>query len=323
MRTLSLATGGKLFESPPKLVGKKIATPQDCGMDGGEYCAIWLGPEMPGDQRADDAKSACFDRLLTQPVDIVGAPVIKLTLFADRPAAMVAVRLCDVAPDGGSTRITYGVFNLCHRDGHETPKPVVPGETMDISFKLDDIAYQVPAGHTLRVAISTTYWPLVWPSPQPVTLNLLTGTIDLPERPGGSGDEVQFGEPEAARPWNTQTVKPASNSRDVERDEKTGVVSLSIVDDFGEIRDAEHGLINGGIARERWSIDPANPLSARAMTHWTSTLSREAWSVRTETFAAMHSDPQNFHLTGRIEAYEGEALVFERNFHETIPRGLI
>ena len=77
------------------------------------------------------------------------------------------------------------------------------------------------------------------------------------------------------------------------------------------------------IARERWTIHPANPLSARGITHWTSTLSRDEWSVRTETFAAMHSDAANFHLTGRIEAYEGETLVFERDFHETIPRSFI
>ena len=75
-------------------------------MDSGEYCAIWLGPEMPGDQRADDAKSVCFDSSpLQASIDIVGAPVVRLKLAADRPTAMVAVRLCDVHPDGASTRI--------------------------------------------------------------------------------------------------------------------------------------------------------------------------------------------------------------------------
>ncbi|MBR7518793.1 hypothetical protein KC217_24320, partial [Mycobacterium tuberculosis] len=38
-----------------------VASPQDCGMMGGEYCAIWLGPELPGDQRRDDALSVCYD----------------------------------------------------------------------------------------------------------------------------------------------------------------------------------------------------------------------------------------------------------------------
>jgi len=320
MRSLSLAQGNRLVEGPPKLVNKKVASPQDTGMDGGEYCAIWLGPEMPGDQRADDTKSACFDMALTAPIDIVGAPVVKLMLFADRPAAMVAVRLCDVHPDGSSTRITYGVLNLCHRDGHETPKPVKPGDAMNVSIQLDDIAYQVPAGHTLRVAVSSSYWPLVWPSPEPVSLTLLSGSIDLPSRLAGQGNEVTFAEPEAARPWNTQTVRKPTNSRKVETDDKTGLITLSIVDDFGEIRDAEHGLISGGTARERWTIHPSNPLSAHGVTHWTATLMREEWVVRTETFAAMHSDQKNFYLTGRIEAYEGETRVFERDFHETVPR---
>jgi putative CocE/NonD family hydrolase len=319
-RTFSLAAGGKLSEGPAKVVNAKITSPQDCGMDGGEYCAIWLGPEMPGDQRADDAKSACFDLKFDASIDIVGAPVLRLTLFADRPAAMVVVRLCDVHPDGSSTRITYGVFNLCHRDGHDNPKAIKPTLPMNVAFKLDDIAYQVPAGHTLRVAVSSAYWPLVWPSPEPVTLNILTGSIDLPERASGQGNEVSFAEPEAARPWNTQTIRPASNSRKVEHDDKTGAVTLDIVDDFGETRDADHGLIHGGVARERWTIDPSDPLSARGLTHWTAIHKRDGWSLRTETFSAMRSDATTFHLTGRIEAYEDDQLVFERDFLEAIPR---
>lgn len=33
----------------------------------------------------------------------------------------------------------------------------------------------------------------------------------------------------------------------------------------------------------------------------------------------MRFDVENFHLTGRIEAYEGESLAFERDFEETVP----
>jgi hypothetical protein len=290
-------------------------------MDGGEYCAIWLGPEMPGDQRVDDAKSACFDTSpLEASIDIVGAPVVRLKLAADRPTAMVAVRLCDVHPDGASTRITYGVLNLCHRAGHEFPTLVAPGEAMDIVVRLDDIAYQVPAGHRLRVAVSSTYWPLVWPSPRPVVLTLLGGELDIPERPAGSGDEAHFQEPEAAPAWKVDTVRPASNSRKVERDPVTGAVTLAIVDDFGAIRDADHGLVSGGIAREHWTIHPDDPLSAHGSTHWTSTLSRDGWSLRTETYSAMRSDADTFHLTGRVVAYEGDTLVFERDFSEEVPR---
>ena len=59
---------------------------------------------------------------------------------------MVAVRLCDVQPDGASTRITYGVLNLCHRNSHEFAEDVVPGDVMEIALKLDDIAYRAAPG---------------------------------------------------------------------------------------------------------------------------------------------------------------------------------
>jgi len=320
-RRLHLGPEGRLGDTAAALDGMEVATPQDCGIAGGEYCAIWLGPELPGDQRQDDEKSVCFDtEPLDASLDIVGAPVIRLKLAADHERAMVAVRLCDVQPDGSSTRITYGVLNLTHRQSHEFPEEMVPGETAEITLKLDDIAYSVAAGHRLRVAISSTYWPLVWPSPRPVTLTLEEGTIDLPVRPSGSGDEVSFAEPEGATPWQVETLRKSANSRKVERDPETGKVSLTIVDDFGEIRDTDHGLVNGGVAREWWTIDADNPLSASGKTHWTSTLSRNEWSLRTETFSEMRSDAKNFYLFGRIEAYEGKELIFERDFKEEIPR---
>lgn len=309
---------GRDFAAPA--LPASIASPQDTGMAGGEYCAIWLGPEMPGDQADDDDGSICFDRVVSADTDIVGGPEITLRLAADRPAAMVAVRLCDVHPDGRSSRITYGVLNLTHRDGHERPEPVRPGALMEVSLRFDDIAYRLPAGHTLRVAVSSCYWPLVWPSPEPVTLTIHGGVLALPVRDAAGEAEWSFEAPEAAAPWRTATLRTTSNSRTVERDPSTGSVTLAIVDDFGEVRDLEHGLASGSIARERWTIRPDDPLSARGETHWTQTLSRGEWAVRTETFTTMTSTAETFRLTGRIEAFEGEALVFARDFEETVPR---
>lgn len=36
---------------------------------------------------------------------------------------------------------------------------------------------------------------------------------------------------------------------------------------------------------------------------------------------AMCSNATHFHPTGQIEAYDDDALIFERNFAETIERG--
>ncbi|MEO3384699.1 CocE/NonD family hydrolase [Mesorhizobium sp. CAU 1741] len=301
-----------------------VSSPQDTGMASGEYCAIWLGPEMPGNQRDDDAKSLCFDMQVDTAMEIVGAPVVTLKMAADRPAAMVAVRLCDVGPDGASTRITYGVLNLTHPDGHEHPKAIVPGEQMDVTLQLDDIAYRIPPGHRLRVAISSSYWPLVWPSPETVTLTVHGGELSLPLRnSSGNVAEWTFEEPESATPWRTEILRKSANSRLVERDEATGTVSLVIEDDFGEVRDLDHGLVHGEIARERWSIDPGDPLSAHGKTHWTQTYRRDDWAVRIETFTTMSSTRDSFRIAGQIVAFESEQQVFERRFDREIPRNFV
>jgi predicted acyl esterase len=306
---------------PPGSGPLLVASPQTCGLAGGEYFPFTFGPELPGDQRPDDALSLCLDQPpLAEPIDIVGAPEVLVALSANRPQANIAVRLCDVHPDGASELISYGVLNLTHRNSHEFPEALIPGETVQARIVLDQCAYRVPAGHRLRAAISSAYWPMIWPSPEPVTLSITAASLVLPLRPLAQGDETAFPPPEAAAPWRTETLRPVNSERRIERDEKSGFVTLSIIDDFGEKRDLDHGLATGSIVRERWTIHPDDPLSASGETHWAQTLSRSGWSVRTETFATMRSDRENFHLTGRIKAFEGDRIVFERDFRETAKR---
>ena len=302
-------------------LGVKVNSPQDCGLDSGEYCAIWAGAEMPGDQQIDDTKSACFTSLeLSEHLDIVGAPKIRLSVSSDKTAAQIAVRLNHIHPDGASTRITYGLLNLAHRKGFGMATPLVPGEVFNVDFSLDQIAYRVPAGHKIRVSISSSYWPLIWPSPESVCLTLEVGSIEVPIRPSGKADERHFSSPVADLPWQTEEIRPASNSRKAIKDMKTGITTIEVIDDFGSIRDCQHGLVSGSVAREWWSIHPDDPLSAEARTHWSTENSRGAWSVRTETFAKMTSDKEMFYLEAKLEAYEGEKLVFEKEICQSVPR---
>lgn len=309
-----------LAEAPGDL-DAKVASPQDCGADAGEYCAIWLGPELPGDQRRDDAMSVCFDSVpVDADTDIVGAPLITLRLRSNTPQAQIAVRLNHVHPDGASTRITYGVLNLSHRDGPVEPAPLTPGAETGVSLQLDHIAYRVPAGHRLRVAISSAYWPLVWPSPESGTLTLTSGTLDMPVRATATGNEWTFPPPATETPWQTETLREPAHVRRQETDQNSGIVSLVIEDDFGMDRDCDHGLINGSIAREKWMIHPDDPLSARGECRWTDELARDDWHLRTETRCEMWSDKTHFHLTARIEAFDNDQLVYERDIAEKLPR---
>lgn len=316
----ALALGQGVLGGDGGAIEVAVASPQHCGAEGGEFCAIWLGPEMPGDQRADDAFSACFDSAPMAQTDIVGAPVLRLRLRSDRAQAQAAVRLCHVHPDGASTRITWGVLNLSHRASHEAPDPMIPGREEEVEIALDHIAYRLPAGHRLRVAVSSAYWPMLWPSPEAATLTLTGGALHLPVRPPATDDETSFPPAEAAPALAREVIRPESHVRRTETDRQSGRTALIISDDFGEHRDPGHGLIAGSIARERWEIHPDDPLSARGETHWTEVVERDGLRLRTETWMDMHADRSHFHLGGRIEAWENDRLIYTREVAETVPR---
>lgn len=116
-------------------------------------------------------------------------------LSCDKALGQIAVWLLEVQPNGASARITYGVLNLAHKEGHASPAPLTPNNEITITLDLDHIAYRVPAGHRLGVAVSSAYWPLIWPSPEASALTLTDGTISLPLRPSGDNDEWSFEPP--------------------------------------------------------------------------------------------------------------------------------
>jgi len=302
-------------------VRKIISSPQTCGLDGGEYCAIWLGPDLPGDQRIDDVNSATFTtEELTKQIDIVGAPRVKLKLRPTTSTAQISVRLNHIHPTGASTRITYGVFNLGYVDGFDNPRKLRKGETISIEFNLDQIAYSVSKGHKIRLSISNAYWPLLWPTPEKGAIEVIAGSIDIPFIKDGLYNFRQFLPEKADEPWKTKTIRKPTNTRKVIRNIGSDEVTVEIIDDFGSVRDLTHDLEIGSIAREWWTIQPDDPLSANGRTHWTEERSRGEWKTRTETFATMSSDAENFYIHAKLEAYENEKLFFEKEISETINR---
>ena len=154
-----------------------VNSAQTTGKAAGSWCAFGFEGELPLDQREDDAQSACFDSApLDEPLELLGAPRIRLSVSASERVAFLCVRLNDILPDGTSVRITYGLLNLTHRDSHESPEAVTPGRRFIVSMQLNDVAYSVAAGHRLRLAVSTCYWPLAWPAIQAILSDKLDST---------------------------------------------------------------------------------------------------------------------------------------------------
>jgi putative CocE/NonD family hydrolase len=302
-------------------------SPQTVGADGGEYCIIWLGPEFAGDQRSDDAGSLTFDGdILTQDFDLVGAPLLTLKFSVDKPVAHVAVRLNAVWPDGAVSRLTYAVFNLCHINGHDAPKALDPGKAYVAKIKLDDVACTLRKGQRLRVSLSTSYWPMIWPAPEPVNLTVHAGAscIDIPIRSARPEPSLtEFAPAETASPVKLTVLSQPFNKRELTRDQATGEVRLRIEDDFGRSTIVEHGMTTWACGREQYSIYPDAPLSARQECHWTEERTRGDWSVRTETRSAMTASKTHWHVTGSLHAFENEELILSRTWDKKIKRKLV
>jgi hypothetical protein len=302
---------------------------QTTGLCAGDWCAFGGDGEMPADQRSDDSASITFDSTpLATPLEILGAPVVELDVAVDRPRAFLVARLCDVRPDGTSLRVTYGVLNLTHRDGHARPEPLEAGRRYRIRLSLNHIAHAFPAGHALRLALSTSYWPVVWPAPEPVTLTVFPGAacLTLPVRPPSADDaRLRPFEP-AERVGPSEAPDSERPRRRFERDPASNEIVYTIASDVTELDGtgtARIEAIDLDLATRmlrRYRIAERDPTTACAEVEQKTLFRRGAWTVRVETRTEMSATPSHFVLRGDLRAYEGEECVFARRWHEPVPR---
>jgi uncharacterized protein len=305
-----------------------IHSPQTAGAESGR----WGGyggedPDMAPDQRAEDGMAVCFDSPpLTADLEIMGAPVVHLRLTADRPSANLAVRLCDVAPDGVSALITYGLLNLTHRDSHEFPAALVLGKEYDIRIALNDIARRIPAGHRLRLAVQTALWPIAWPAPEDATLSLSTAAcrLVLPSRPAPADAALRPFEPPAIPPAiEYRTMRTGRGWRTVSRDIATGRQTVVLGKDYGAGEIVPIGIADDAVIVETYEILPDDPLSARGRAEAKAEFALSGVQCRIETVTEMTASAAAFDLDCRIDAYEDGNCIFTRSFTKSVPRNFM
>jgi putative CocE/NonD family hydrolase len=326
-RVLALDGDGRLSAAPGPERAVSTCSPQSLGECSGIWSGSGIDPDLPCDQRLDDGRSMVFDSPpLPERLEILGAPTVTLELAVDRPAAFVAVRLNEVLADGPSARVTYGLLNLAHRESHERPAPLEPGRRYRVTVQLNDVAHAFAAGSRIRVAISTTYWPIAWPSPEPATLTVFTGAsrLELPVRAPRPEDAAlrDFPAAEGAEPLARTFHRPASHRRWVERDIGAGLQVLHVHDDHGHFTIDHTGQETDYVHRESYRIRDDDPLSAEIEIETTISIGRGDWRTRSETRTLMRADRTDFHLEARLESFENEAKVISRSWRERIPRDL-
>lgn len=306
----------------------EIQSPLTLGLFAGKWCSYAAGPDLAHDQRQEDGGALVFDSdPLDEDLEILGTVWVELALSADRPLAMVAVRLSDVAPDGKATRVTYGMLNLTHRESREHPDYLEPGRTYRVRVKMNDIAQAFPAGHRLRLAVSTSYWPLAWPSPNPVRLTVhpAGSTIDLPVRAPRADDEAlrPFGPPEGAAEVTRRVIEGGQHNWIVQRDLASDVSRLEVINDGGVFALDEIGLEIESRTFETYSSQGDDFLSPRGETRLVRGLSRGDWAIRTETRTVLTCTEAEFHISADLDAYENDERVFCKTWNVSVPRDFI
>ncbi len=305
-----------------------VSSPLTVGLLAGKWCSYAVPGDQPGDQRAEDAGSLVFETPpLSDPLEILGEAVLDLDLESDRPVAMIAARLNDVAPDGAATRVTYGLLNLTHRDSHDDPEPLVPGRRYRVRVPLKHVGQRFAAGHRLRLALSTSYWPIAWAPPEPVTLTVHTDAsrLRIPVRAARTEDAALpvFAEAQGAPPLARDEIEaPESVWRvvhDLARDEHV----LEIRTGHGTVRFPDTGLTVTTCGLERYSVAGEACGSQRGEVRWSIAFSRDGWTVETITQATLTCSAEAFHVTAELKAFENGALVHEQAWQRDIRRNLV
>jgi len=305
-----------------------ISSPQTVGLASGEYMpwfAFGPGDELPGDQQIEDAGSMVFDTpILENALEILGGANVDIRVSSNKSQALIAARICDIWPDGSSTLISRGILNLSQRDSKSNPSALVPGKRYKISVQLNHVGYVVPTGHRLRLSLSTSYWPMAWPSPETTHLTIETRgcCLNLPMRAADAVDAglTEFGSTKTGEPLPITPLRAVEQKRSLSRDSKTGLNVLEIYADNGKIRLDQSGMEMASINLQRYSISNNDPLSATAEYEWEWEYGRGSWNIKTKTVTQLSCSREYFYLHAESTAWEAGKKVFNKRWHKKCRR---
>lgn len=309
----------------PQAAHLRVSTPADVGKGSGVFRpGLRIDNELAGHQRCDDALSVCFDLPPATALDLLGRHVLRIAFTADMPAAQIVARLCDVSPEGSSERISYRAVNLTHHAGNDSSEALVPGQRYTAEVSLNECAHHLRAGHRLRLALSNSYWPIVWPAPTltKITLVLDECSLELPVR--SVTDELDPCAPATPQslPASSEETLRAADARASTFVQADGKIVQETLDDFGAARIPEHRMEVGSQVTTRYALGPDDPASAAFFSKWNFTFKRDDRQVAIDTENTMTRDARNFYLHRKLRAFEGmeQTEILSKEWSQTIPR---
>ena len=209
------------------------------------------------------------------------------------------------------------------RRSHSKPSNLKAGKFYDVSVELNELAQIVPTGHRLRVAVSTSYWPMLWPSPQAATLTVdaAASSLELPVLARESGlEQVEFEPVSQASPLKLTVEREGAETRELVTDIESQRTSFVVTRDDGNYRIDDIGTNMAYTKEKIFSVIRDDPLSAESSVACTMHYRRDDWDAKVETETFLHSDLKYFYLTATVRAFEKGKRFFEREFEHRVKR---
>ena len=278
---------------------------------------------LPLDQAGDDEKALSFETpTFENECFLYGTSRLKLST-KDRAGQIIA-RLCDLAPDGTSVLICRTVRNLALNDDLDAVSNG-RGEAAgrDVTVPFPAAAYRLRKGHKLRLSLSSSYWPMIWPSANNPPPTLISGALVL----NCASEPLQ----KLAHPLPEPEDLPAIKSYEV-----IAAPTLKRWRNKGPSQNREEGWHQpptethfietdttfGYETSAQFNIDTKDSNSARAV------VSHRAWYARSDGTAlitsrlAVHCDEENFCVEGTVSAEWEDQEMSAHQWTLCLPRGV-
>lgn len=280
---------------------------------------------LPLDQQGDDRRSLVFEtNPIAEPITLLGSAQLDLAIARDRRIAQIAVRMCDVAPDGKVAQVSLAVRNLALGNDLKIPLEYSENDASVYMIKFPNKAYRFEAGHRLRISISGSYWPLAWPSPRFSRLTLFPGRclLSIPIFPSEFAIDRELPEAESMDSLidNLAIVADPVIERQIGIDPNDQNRSDSWMQPKRVVRFMDMGLEFGVETEARHSIEADNFTSAKSEFRHQLHFCQNEWTVEVSSKAELTSTEELFRLQGCLEVRENGKLIFSRRWSPTIPR---
>lgn len=332
-RMLSLSDSGELdLEAAHDTTLESTSTISDraiVGTAARHLLPMGVSTDLPGIQDTDDERSLTFDSApIKEDMAILGRVLVCVRAASNAPTGHLFVRLTDVDADDHSHLVARGALNLTHRRGHapRDVQPLQPGVFETYVIPMKATSYRFPAGHRIRVSVSSTYWPWLWPAPDRSVLEIRLGesSVTLPMLDEGSAQlvAIDLGGPVIAPPPD---VEVAGDALPYWYEERGGDGTVNVF--RGTRGTSRLTLADGWTVENRaddtvYSIREGDPLSAAMYRHLAQAFRWSGHDVEIDFTTSMTCDYNTYSIGNQAEITLDGSLVFRENTTNVIPREL-